>query len=111
MVVLKKIRASTLMETLVATVLIIVIFTMASLVMNSLLGTSVSANTQPIRERMQELEYQYKNALISVPYIEDWKGYEITVEKAQLGRSSVIRLEALTKDNKKTVTTYVVENQ
>ena len=42
MVVLKKIKASTLMETLVATVLIIVVFMAASMILNNMFLNAMS---------------------------------------------------------------------
>ena len=42
--VLKRIKGSTLMETLVATVLIVVVFMMASLTLNALFSTTITTN-------------------------------------------------------------------
>jgi len=53
MALLGKIKASTLMETMVATVLIIIIFMMASLIMNSVFISNINGSTSSVRERLQ----------------------------------------------------------
>ncbi len=45
MVVLKKIKAFTLMETLVATVLIVIVFMISSMLLNNLFYNSIKDNT------------------------------------------------------------------
>lgn len=71
MVILKKVKASTLMETLVATVIILIIFIISSLILNNVFGNLVSNDLQPIKTKMLELEYGYKNGKLQLPYQED----------------------------------------
>ncbi|MEN1784412.1 MAG: hypothetical protein AAGF77_04655 [Bacteroidota bacterium] len=106
MAVLKKVKASTLMETMVATVLIVVIFSVASLIMNSLTVAQSNANTNPVAQHLSKLRYAYKNQQITIPYVEDWKDWEISVSKvAETG--TWIRFNATHQDSKKTVTSYL----
>lgn len=99
MALLKKIKASTLMETLVATVLIIVIFMMASLILNTMFSSTLQRNTSAISERLQRLEYEYKNGIIEIPYYETWDAWEIEI----LGEhSSTIEFMVMQASNKKT---------
>ncbi len=83
MVVLKKLKASTLMETMVATVLIVVIFMLSSLILNSLFSAQVKNNLQPLKTRLTKLEYLYNNKRIVLPYYEEWQGWEITIVHVQ----------------------------
>ena len=46
MAVLKKIKASTLMETLIATVLVVVTFLLASMILNNLVSNAIQSDTQ-----------------------------------------------------------------
>lgn len=80
MVVLRKLKASTLMETMVATVLIVVIFMLSSLVLNALFSSQVKSNVQPIQSHLQQLEYQYVNQKIVLPYYEEWESWNISME-------------------------------
>lgn len=98
MVILKQIRASTLMETLVATVLIVIIFMMASMLLNSLFFSGIRNNSSGLEERITELEYSLLNGGIETPYEEEWGKWKIEVKKSngQAGQAAIFR--ALLKD-------------
>jgi len=80
MVVLKKIKGSTLMETLVATVLIVVVFMIASMILNNLFSNSIKSNTRVIDAHLNELEYFYTSDKLSLPYYDDFKSWQISAE-------------------------------
>lgn len=80
MVVLKKIKASTLMETLVATVLIVVIFMIASTILNNLFSNTIKNNTRVIDAHINELHYLYINDKVEIPYYDNYKSWEISIE-------------------------------
>lgn len=79
--VLKKIKSATLVESLVATVLIVVIFVVSSLVINNLLLNGFNNNTTEIENRLYELEYEYQNKKIKLPYNESFQDWEISISK------------------------------
>ena len=106
MALLKKIKASTLMETLVATVLIVVIFMISSMIMNNLLLNNVKQNTELAEERLNALEYQLKNDGFKLPYYEDFESWEISVFEEEHGSNSIITLEAENTITKTIVTNY-----
>lgn len=81
MVVLKKVRASTLMETLVATVLIVVVFLLSSMIFNNLFFRSITDNTEEVDTHINELIYLHKNEKIKLPYTEDFKNWELKIYK------------------------------
>ncbi|MFT6637651.1 MAG: hypothetical protein ACJAYP_000207 [Flavobacterium sp.] len=75
MVVLKKIRSATLMETLVATVIIVLVFLISSMVINNIFFNTFHQKRQLIETSLNELEYKYYNNLIDLPYnanLENW---------------------------------------
>lgn len=72
-----KVRASTLLETIVATVLILVIFAISSLVINSVFINGLKGNPSQVRDRMNFLEYELINGKIELPYSEDFGPWEI----------------------------------
>lgn len=94
--VLTKIKASTLMETMVATVLIVVIFMFSSLILNSLFAAQVKHNLQPIKSHLHQLEYQYVNQKINLPYYEEWRTWEITIDVSE----NAVQIEAVEKEDK-----------
>ncbi len=79
MVVLKKIRAATLIETLTASVLIIIVFMIASLSFNNIFNTHVKRNQSAIENRIKELEYLSLHQKIKLPYSEDFAGWDIEI--------------------------------
>ena len=93
------------METMVATVLIVIIFMVASLVMNALLAARIKGDTQAITEELQQLEYQYQSNKLSIPYVEDWEEWKITVESE--GTHTVL-FSAVHQESKKEVNTTLV---
>ena len=109
MVVLKKIKASTLMETLVATVLIVVLFMMTSMILNNLFFNSIKSNTRDIDAYLNELEYLYRHQKIQHPYKDDLNTWEITLQKTANTTKS-ISLEAINKETNKTILRQIIEN-
>jgi len=105
MVVLKKIRASTLMETMVATVLIIIVFMVASLVMNSLMATQINANTQPIKERLNQLEYAYLSKQLIPPYTEEWQGWQVDMIRQEGQTGGIVVLSAVHEESGRNINT------
>ncbi|MCK0160127.1 hypothetical protein [Allomuricauda sp. F6463D] len=81
MALLKKIKASTLMETLVATVLIVVVFMMASMTLNALFATSIQNNDGPARQELLFLQYRYGYGKLSLPYYDKLDAWDIKVEE------------------------------
>lgn len=78
MVVLKKIKAATLMETLVATVLIVLVFMISSFLLNSLFNNTVRQNTDALKTHISELTYLSMHDQISIPYEDVFESWTIS---------------------------------
>lgn len=85
--VLKKIKSATLVEALVATVLIVVIFVVSSLIINNLLLNQFNNNTTEIENRLYQLEYEYQNKKINLPYNEVYSDWTISITKKTTSNS------------------------
>ena len=79
MVVLRKIVASTLMETLVATVLIVLVFMTASLVFYGLFAAGVRFKEHEVEQELLRLEYLHQNHLLTLPYYDNLGEWEVEV--------------------------------
>ncbi len=79
MVILKKLKASTLIETVTASIIIIIVFTIASLTLNNVFSNTITRDTSRIRNYINKLEYEYLNKKITIPYKEIHKNWEISV--------------------------------
>jgi len=109
MAVLKKIKASTLMETLIATVLIMVIFVVASLILNNLFSNSIKKNTRGITAKLNEIEYLYINDKIVLPYYDDYESWMISIEGAS--DSKMIAINALNTNNDIHINKAIYKNE
>ncbi|WP_420571658.1 hypothetical protein [Kordia sp.] len=99
MVVLKKIKAATLMETLVATVLIVLVFMISTFLLNSLFNNTVRNNTDAVENHMSELMYLSRHGKISIPYEDELDDWYISIEREH----TKIRVEASHKESRKTI--------
>ncbi len=95
------------METMVATVLIVVLFMIASLVMNSLMAAQSKSNMGPINEHIHILEYSLQNQSLALPYYQEWEGWQIEATKQNSEGNEFIRIEAIQLETKQTVTSTV----
>lgn len=101
MAILKKIKSATLIESLVATVLIVVVFIVASLILNNLLFNTFSRNTHAVEQRMFELEYRFNNKQLQLPYQEEFQNWDITIKRTQLENKTWVHSIAINRSNQK----------
>lgn len=95
------------METMVATVLIVIIFMMTSMVLNSLFSNSLQQNNN-ITERLYQLQYQYQHKVFIVPYSEDFEGWEILVSQEVKEGVEHVLFKAINIQSKKTLVNHIV---
>ena len=99
MAVLKKIKAATLMETLVATVLIVLVFMISTFLLNSLFNSTVKQNTDAVKTHITELRYLSEHNKIAIPYNDEFENWYISVERD----NKQLIFEASHKETKKTI--------
>lgn len=110
MALLKKTSASTLMETLVASVLIVLVFMITSMILNNMFSNSIKNNTRDMDAHLNELEYLYKREKLTVPYQDDYKDWQITIEAITENGTHSVRFEALNSSTNKNITKTIHEN-
>lgn len=108
MVVLKqfkniRLKASTLVETLVASVIIIVIFTIASLTLNNIFSSNIKGNLNNVENHLNKLEYLYHNNKIKYPYQEDFEDWDIQLVSSKENEVSYIFFKATRSNSKKII--------
>lgn len=81
--VLKKLKASSLIETLVATVIIIVVFMISSMTLNNILSGSIRKETGKINTHLNELHYNYLHNQIEVPYYDSFGDWKVSIAKSK----------------------------
>lgn len=75
-----KIPASTLMETLVATSIILIVFVIASMILINTFKSVIQQDTFVGQNRLEKLHYLYQHKKITLPYDETFEDYEISIE-------------------------------
>lgn len=101
MVILTKVKSETLVEVIVASILVVIIFMIASLVLNNLLLNTFSKNTHPVENRLNELEYELQNGLIKLPYQENYKGWDIMITSEKRDSQKELLIVATNEKNNK----------
>lgn len=112
MVVLKKIKASSLIETITASVIIVIIFSMSLFILQRVFENKINNDTSVIINHIHQLEYRLKNNDISIPYQETFENWEITIQPVEENMTPWIVCKAAHIKTKKIVTKkkiYVVE--
>lgn len=89
-----KLNASSLIETLVASVIIIVIFAIASLSINNIFSNTVKSNTDGVQNQMNTIEYLFLNNQLTIPYRENYKNWKIQLTKTTQNNNTYFLLEA-----------------
>ncbi|WP_347922478.1 hypothetical protein [Pontimicrobium sp. SW4] len=92
------------METLVATVLIVIIFMITSAILNNIFSSSIKNSTIEIDAHLNELEYLYKNDKLKLPYENDFNKWNVTLEEEKQQGHAYIVIYATNKQTKKQLT-------
>lgn len=79
MVVLKKIKAATLVETLLASAIILIVFFIGSLTLNNVFLSSVKKDTTLLDNRVKELQYGLKHKMVTIPFYEETDSWDISI--------------------------------
>jgi len=104
----QKASASSLVETIVATVIIMIVFGIA---MNSMLGVvkqTTENSTHKIDSKLQKLSYEYQNNVLKVPNTIEIPQWSIVIKEQQEGKLTFVVFRATHKKNKKTRTKKVI---
>lgn len=105
MVILKKVRSATLVETMVASVIIVIVFLIASLSVNNIFRGTINSDDSALRNRVQELTYFVQYEKINLPFYEDTPLWDIAIENREAGKV----MEVMNKKNGKEVRIIIAE--
>ncbi|MEP0262324.1 hypothetical protein [Dokdonia sp.] len=105
----KKIRATTLMETIVATSIILMVFVIASLVLNNTFRTLTLRDTFSVQNRLETLQYLYVHEKFTLPYYESFEEYEISIERTSEDNIHYIIYEASKEQQKTPLTIQTID--
>lgn len=81
MVVLKKLKAASLVETLTATVIIVVVFIIASMSFNNVFLNTIKSDDTLLQNRLEEITYFIQHDKLGLPFYEEGPYWVISGEK------------------------------
>ena len=87
------------METLVSTVIIVLVFMISSFLLNSLFNATVKHNTDAVQTHISELMYLSEHKKIEIPYDDEFDSWYISIEREE----KKLIFEALHKETKKII--------
>ena len=99
-----KIKASTLVETLVGTAIIVIIFTVATLTLNRVFKNVSKNNTLKIDNQIFKLKYLQHHQKITLPYLDDFENWEIEMSNEQIDNKTYTNIIVKNKQTEKTKT-------
>lgn len=105
MVILKKVRSATLVETMVASVIIVIVFLIASLSVNNIFRGTINSDDSALRNRINELTYLFQNNKVEIPYYEESPLWNIVIENR--GKENI--MEVVNKKNGKEIRIKLIE--
>lgn len=111
MVILKKIKSSTLIETIVATVIIITVFMVSSLILNNLFSNVIANNIRPIEAEINKIHYLYNNGKVTLPYFDEINDWTISAKKYNEFNVSKIEFQAVNRKTKKVILKHYFESK
>ena len=93
MALLTKLKSATLVEALIATVICLVIFFIASLILNNVILNSFSKTHHSLVYRLNFLHDQVRNNNLSIPYQEQFMEWNINIIELNTADGDIIVLE------------------
>lgn len=103
-----KLQASSLVETIVATVLIMIVFGIAMASVTRVLEQTVQNSTHAIDTELDKLSYQYLHGLIRVPEFLDIDQWTIEIQKKKEGQLHVVVFKATHRKRNKVRTKQII---
>ncbi len=92
------------METLVATAMVVIIFMVASLILNNLFVGTIKNSSRHIEAHLYQLDYELSHDKILLPYSSEFKGWDVRIDKFKEGGITYVEFEASLKNTQKKVT-------
>ena len=108
---IKRLDASSLTETIVATTIILIVFAMATATLNNILGNSIEKDTAAIEGFLNEYRYTYKHKKPKLPETIEHGDWLIEVQHEKVAKIELVLIEATHKRTHKKITKRIINNE
>jgi hypothetical protein len=89
-----KVKASTLVETLVASVIIVIVFSIASLTLQNVLKNTLDNNVQKLDAHLNRVYYLYEHSKIGHDYRDSFNNWEVSIFKEEKNGFEQVTIKA-----------------
>lgn len=96
-----KVKGSSLIETLIATIIIMIVFGIAMMSVTNILENTVKNSASKIDTELNKLTYRYHHGLIKVPDVIQSGQWSVELKKVKEGALDYVLFQATHKTNKK----------
>ncbi len=107
-----------MVEVLVASVLILIVFAIASMSLSNIFKSTLKSNTHTIDTHLNKLQYQYQYGKIVAKYQEGFQDWNITITQQTINTINYSIIEAIQKNpttnktkNKKRVLKKIIDEK
>lgn len=110
-IIFRKVKASSITETIVATIIISIVFAIAILSLNNVLQNTIENDTSAIEQKVNEFIYksQYQKVIISNTFEDgDWV---VSLEKEKQNNVDFIVIEAFNRKTKRKLVKSIVYDE
>lgn len=104
-----KVKGASLVETLIASILIMIIFGISITTITNVLERTVKNNTRVIDNELNRLEYLYQNGKLDIPDTQEISGWQIEIGREKEGDLSFVVFSAKNKESQKEKKRKVLE--
>ena len=108
---LRKVKGSSLVETLIATVVIMIVFGIAMVTISNVLENTVKSSTSKIDSELNKLVYLYEHNELTVPDVKEFNQWNIRIKKEKEGTLRYVVFRAEDQKSKKIRTKRILENE
>ncbi|PKD18028.1 hypothetical protein APR41_18110 [Salegentibacter salinarum] len=108
MALLKRLKGASLMETLTASVIVVIVFMIANLSFSNIFLSTIKSNSFELENRKQELKYLIRNGKLELPYFGEGAYWNESIQQSAQGKYVI--LEIINDRNNKIWTDTLVFN-
>lgn len=101
MFVLKKVKGGSMVEVIVAAVIVLLVFGIASATLNNIYYSSFKLNKSQLNYQLEKHFYLMKNNAVKIPSIQVFDSFELQLSQ----ENEQYRIEVVSLDSRKTVKT------
>jgi len=106
-----KLSGSTLMETVVATIIILGAFVVSSLVINNIARSFYTDQNATVENSVEKLHYLYLHGQLDMPLNAEYEAHQIYADKVSIENVNYIKYEIELKKGNQVATKFLIANE